>query len=213
MAFEIIKSIKNRIKNWWIPLIVGIIFILTGIYTLLNPDVSYITLSLIFSISFLFSGISEIIFSISNRKEMDNWGWVLAYGILSTVIGGVLINHPLISLEVFSIYVSFLILFRAMSGISFSFELKELGVDSWWISLLISVILLFFAITAMIFPGLAGLTAVYWVGMGVILAGIITINYSIQLKKIKDLPDRISEDLKNKYENFRKEINNQFKNS
>ena len=213
MAFEIIKSIKNRIKNWWIPLIVGIIFILTGIYTLLNPDVSYITLSLIFSISFLFSGISEIIFSISNRKEMDNWGWVLAYGILSTVIGGVLINHPLISLEVFSIYVSFLILFRAMSGISFSFELKELGVDSWWISLLISVILLFFAITAMIFPGLAGLTAVYWVGMGMILAGIITVNYSIQLKKIKDLPDRISEDLKNKYENFRKEINNQFKNS
>lgn len=211
MAFEIIKSIKNKIKNWWIPLIVGIVFILTGIYTLLNPDVSYISLSIIFSVSLLFSGLSEIFFSLSNRKEMDNWGWIFAYGILTTVIGIILIAHPLITLEVFSMYISFLILFRAISGISFSFDIKELGVDNWWVSLITSIILLFFAITAIIFPTLAGLTAVYWVGMGMILAGFISIHYSLRLKQIKDLPDRISDDLKNRYEHFRNEINTYFK--
>lgn len=208
MAFELLKSIKNRIKNWWIPSVVGVVFIFTGIYTLVNPDISYVSLSLLFSISFLFSGISEIFFSISNRKEMDNWGWILAYGILTTIVGLFLVSHPLLTLEIFSLYVAFLILFRSISGISFSCELKDMGIENWWITLIISVALLFFAITALLFPGLAGLTAIYWVGMGIILAGIIAIYYSLQLKKVKDYPKVISEDIQKRYEHFRNEINN-----
>lgn len=207
MAFKILKSIKNRINNWWIPLLIGIVFIFAGIYTLLNPSISYLTLSLIFSVSFLFSGVSEIIFSISNRKEMDNWGWFLAYGILTTVVGLILINNPLITLEVFSFYIGFLILFRAISGISVSFDLKDFGMENWWIILVLSILLLSFAIMALVFPSLAGLTAVYWVGMGIILAGVISIYYSIQLKRIKNIPDRISDDLRKRYESLKEEIN------
>lgn len=207
MALSLLKKLKKSIKYWWIPTIIGIVFICTGIYGLINPSVSYITLSVIFSISFLFSGISEIIFAVSNREEMDNWGWILAYGIFTTIVGFILINNPLLSLEIFSFYIGFLILFRAISGISVAFEIKEYGIDNWWISLVFSTLLLIFAIIALWTPGLAGLTAVYWFGFGMIIAGLISIYYSFQLKAIKNLPHKISDDLKDRYENLRREMN------
>ncbi len=56
------KTITNAIKHWYIPLIVGILFVATGFYTLFSPLEAYLTLSILFSLSFLFSGLSEIIF-------------------------------------------------------------------------------------------------------------------------------------------------------
>ncbi|MFD1166733.1 DUF308 domain-containing protein [Sphingobacterium daejeonense] len=42
-------------------------------------------LSFVFSISFLFSGVMEIIFAFNNKNEIDGWGWYLAGGILNTI--------------------------------------------------------------------------------------------------------------------------------
>jgi uncharacterized membrane protein HdeD (DUF308 family) len=89
-----LKTVTNTVKHWYIPLIVGLIFIGIGIYTLISPLESYLALSIIFSLSFLFSGLAEIIFSISNRNEIDNWGWTLAFGILTFLLGVLLIVRP-----------------------------------------------------------------------------------------------------------------------
>ena len=77
------KTVKNTVKYWYIPLIIGLTFIGTGIYTLVSPLESYVALSIIFSLSFLFSGLAEMVFSVANRDEIDNWGWTLAFGILT----------------------------------------------------------------------------------------------------------------------------------
>ena len=112
MRKSIFKTFNDTIKHWYIPAIVGSIFIVVGIYTFASPATSYVALSILFSLSFLFSGISEIVFSLTNRNEMDNWGWVLAFGILTTVIGGLLLSNPAVSMATLTFYVGFLILFR-----------------------------------------------------------------------------------------------------
>ena len=43
-----IKTIKNSIEHWYIPLMVGLIFTGVGIYTLTSPLESYLALAIIF---------------------------------------------------------------------------------------------------------------------------------------------------------------------
>ena len=72
-------EMEHAVKNWWLSLILGILYIIVALCLLFAPGSSYIALSVIFSISMLISGIIEIIFSISNRRGISSWGWYLAY--------------------------------------------------------------------------------------------------------------------------------------
>ena len=131
MRKSIFKTFNETIKHWYIPAIVGSIFIAVGIYTFASPATSYVALSILFSLSFLFAGLSEISFSLTNRNEMDNWGWMFTFGVLTTVVGGLLLANPEVSMLTLSFYVGFLIIFRAISAISFSLDLKDYGVADW----------------------------------------------------------------------------------
>ena len=75
-------EMEHAVKNWWLSLILGILYIIVALCLLFAPGSSYIALSVIFSISMLISGIIEIIFSISNRRGISSWGWYLAGGII-----------------------------------------------------------------------------------------------------------------------------------
>lgn len=87
MKSAFLNSIKNSVKYWYVPLIVGILFIIISIIAFSAPLSSLLTLSLLFSLSFVFGGLSEIIFSVANKDELDNWGWSLAFGIITLVVG------------------------------------------------------------------------------------------------------------------------------
>ena len=87
MESQFIKSIKNSVQHWYLPLISGLLFIGMGIFTFNHPLASYVTLSFLFSLSFLLSGLSEIVFSFSNKNELDNWGWTLTFGLITFIMG------------------------------------------------------------------------------------------------------------------------------
>lgn len=206
MARTFYKSIKNSIKYWWVLLIIGLLFVGLGIYSFSYPLASYAALAMIFSVSFLFSGISEIIFSIANKDEIDNWGWMLAYGIMTTIIGFLLMVNPLLSLEIFAYYVGFLVLFRSISGISYSIDLRNFGIQGWGFSMFTSIVGVILAVILLWNPQLAGFTAVIWLGLAIITSGLFAIFTSFQLKRVKNMPKRISDDLRRRYEEIRKEI-------
>lgn len=74
METTFFKSIKEAIKHWYIPVLVGLFFVIVSVIVFISPAGSLLTLSILFALSFLFGGLSEIIFSISNRHQLENWG-------------------------------------------------------------------------------------------------------------------------------------------
>ena len=94
---NIFGTINKTINHWYIPLVVGIIFIATGIYTFVSPLESYAALAILFSISFIISGVSEIAFSLLNKEVLNNWGWFLVLGILTLIVGVLLFVNPAVS--------------------------------------------------------------------------------------------------------------------
>lgn len=211
MANSFFKTINNSIKHWYMPLIVGIIFILIGLYTFSSPLESYVALSILFSISFLISGFSEIIFSISNKDEIDSWGWSLTFGIITFVLGNMLILNPAISLTTLPFYVGFLVMFRSISSISFSLELKNFGIKNWKFLMLFAVLGLLFSFILIWNPLFAGITIVVWTGLAFIATGVFSVLISFRLKRLHNVANSIPEKFNQKYNSNRLEIENELK--
>ncbi|SJM66002.1 HdeD family acid-resistance protein [Psychrobacter piechaudii] len=206
MRKSIFKTFTETIKHWYIPAIVGSIFIAVGIYTFAAPATSYVALSILFSLSFLFAGISEISFSLANKNEMDNWGWMLAFGTLTTVVGGLLLANPEVSMLTLSFYVGFLIIFRAISAISFSLDLKDYGISDWARLMALGVIGLIFGVLMVWKPTFAGMTIIIWTGLAFITTGIFSLYLSFKLKKLNELLQKMPEELKIRFRELQREM-------
>ncbi|WP_339840856.1 DUF308 domain-containing protein [uncultured Maribacter sp.] len=184
MKTTILGSAQRVIKNWWISILIGILYIFVGIWVMRTPLESYISLSIIFSIFILISGISQIAFSISNKDEMKDWGWYLAGGILDLIIGILLLTHPLMTMAILPLYIGFWLLFQSILSIGLSFQLKSAGTLGWGMLLFWSIITLLFSFLLLANPLFAGLSIVYVTAFALITTGCFRIFLGINLKKI-----------------------------
>ena len=212
MNLKLIKSIRNAIKFWYLPLLLGLFFIGIGIWVFKTPLESYVTLAMLFSISFIVSGLSDIIFSVSNKNELENWGWVLTSGILTFIMGILLVMNPTISIITLPFYVGFVILFRSIGAISFSLDLKSYGVLDWGNLMAVGILGVLFAFILIWNPLFGGMTVVVWTALAFIMAGAFSIYFSLKLKKLHDIPSKISNTLMEKYGELENQIKEELAN-
>lgn len=192
---NILKKVKNSVKHWYIPLIIGLIFIALGIWTFMSPAESFLSLTILFIWAFIVGGIFEIFFAVTNKEELDHWGWELASGILTLAIGIIMALNPAISLVTLPFYVGFVIMFRSIMAISSSIELKKYGVLDWGNLMAMGILGLILSFILLWNPMLAGLSIVVWTGMALIIIGGYAIYFATKLKKLhataKDIKEAI----------------------
>lgn len=201
-----LKTLTNTVKNWYMPLVVGIIFIIAGIYTFASPVSSYLALSIFFSLSFLFSGLFEVAFSISNRNEMENWGWMLIFGLLTFLFGLIMTIHPEISMATLPLYVGFVLLFRSIGAISFAIDIKSYGVPYWGVLLTLGIAGIIFSTIMLFNKSFAGASIITLTGITFLIAGFFGIALSLLLRNIKKISKKVSQNLRDKFDDIRKEI-------
>lgn len=178
------QNYTNPYKYWYLPLITGIIFVISGFYIFRTPLASYLTLSMIFAAIFFVTGIIEIVNAFSNR-QYPNWGWSLAGGIVDLVLGIMLISSPALSASILPMYVGVTILFRSIMGIGTSLALKKIGGKSWGGIMIFSILGLLFAILMIANPVFGGLTIVYYTAISFIMIGVFQMILAFGLKKLK----------------------------
>ena len=180
MNENLINEVKSGINYWYIPLVWGVLFLVAGIYTFFQPLESYVALAMIFGFVFLISGVSEIIMAFSTKSH--NWILTLIFGVITTVLGFMLVSNLALSLELLPWYVGFIILFRSFSGISYYSELKARNISGAGSMLFSSILGIIIGLIMMISPTLGGLTIIIWTAIGFILCGIFGITLGIKLK-------------------------------
>lgn len=200
-----LKTIKKTVKHWYVPAIIGVLLIVFGIYIFTTPLETYGTLTMLFSLSFLFSGIAETLFSVQNRKIIEGWGWYLTGGIFNSVIGLMLLSRPEISALTLPLVVGFTLMFRSIQGLGFSFELKNYGSLKWGNLAIASILGLLFSIILLFNPIFTGISLVVMTALAFIFSGITGIVLGFQLKKLKALPSKIRKELNEKIEVLKKE--------
>ena len=206
MELSLIKSLKKTIKHWYIPLLVGIFFIIVSVVSFAWPESSLLALSLLFALSFLFGGLSEIVFSVVNREQLDNWGWSLAFGIVTLIVGILLLLNPALSITTLAFYIGFVVLFRSISTIGFAMDIKKYGSKNWGALLVLGIIGTIVAFILIWNPIFAGLSVVILIALSFLFAGLFNIFLSLQLRKLHKSSKKISAKLVEKYEDLMKEI-------
>lgn len=210
MELQFLNSIKDSIKHWYLPLLVGIFFIVVSIVSFTSPVGSLVTLAILFSLSFLFGGLSEIVFSIVNRKQLNNWGWSLVFGIFTFIVGLLLIVNPALSILSLSLYVGFILLFRSIAAISFAIDIKRYGSSSWGGLLVLGILGIIFSFLLIWNPGIAGLSVVVLVALSFLFAGLFSIYFSLQLRKLHKKYKKISPQLQERIIKLKEDIHGEW---
>jgi len=70
----------------------AIISILAGIYILYRPLSGMLSLTLVLAAFFFAQGITQIFASLSHRRVLKSWGWVLLSGIVDLILGGIIMS-------------------------------------------------------------------------------------------------------------------------
>lgn len=70
----------------------AIVSILAGIYILYRPLSGMLSLTLVLAAFFFAQGITQIFASLSHRRVLRSWGWVLLSGIVDLILAGIIMS-------------------------------------------------------------------------------------------------------------------------
>lgn len=179
---NLISGVKSAVKNWWISLIIGILALIVGIWSLFIPFETFAVLTIIFVISFFVEGILEIVFAISNRKIQSGWGWSVAMGVIDIIFAVILMMNMALAPIVLSYVIAIWVLIRAIWGIAIAIDLKNIPNSGWgWLltfailGILLSLLMLFRPLFTIAFSA-------YFVGFALIFYGIFRISLAFRLR-------------------------------
>jgi uncharacterized membrane protein HdeD (DUF308 family) len=167
---------------------------------------SYPELTLIFSLIFLLSSLMEILFAFFNWRELESWGWLLAFGFFTGLLGVLLYTHPQRTASIITVLTGCGLLFRSVMVISISLELKHYGELAWGKLLTLGILSAGFSFLLMLNPDFNGFTIVTWTGLAMITLGICAIYFSLIVRKLHDISSGIPIDLKLKFYQIQRQI-------
>lgn len=205
-----LKSLKDAVKHWYIPLFVGLFFVVVSIAVFASPASSLLALAILFSLSFLFGGLSEIVFSVVNRDQLENWGWSLAFGLITFIAGILLLLNPLLSVTTLAFFIGFVILFRSIAAISFAMDIKKYGSRNWGWLLGFGLLGAVFAFILIWNPFFAGISVVVFIALNFLFAGLFSIVFSFQLRKLHKSFKELSSSLKERFEELSEDISKEW---
>ena len=132
----------------------------------------------------LFSGLLEISFAVSNRKNVSSWGWYLAGGIIDMIFGFYLIAYPLLSMEVIPFIIAFWLMFRGFSSVGYAMDLKRYGTRDWGWYIAFGILAVICSLIILWQPAIGALYAVYMISFAFLIIGFFRIMLSFELKSL-----------------------------
>jgi uncharacterized membrane protein HdeD (DUF308 family) len=185
MNNENITEENKIVKHWYLNLIIGITLILVALWVFSNPEITYTSLAMVFSVTLLFTGMLEIISSIQYKDLLKEWRLSIVIGVLDLLVGTIVISKPHIPIEALIFIMAFVFLYRSVKLIAWSTELKNyVAISSGWVIFgsIVSVILSFLLIWNRTFPPL---THLFFTSFAFLMIGISEIYFSFVLRNLK----------------------------
>ncbi len=120
-------AISVSTTGWkWVHAILGVLFILVGIYALWNPYDTFSTLAALVGIFLLFKGIFDITVAFMTKDEFELWWLQLVLGLVEIVLAFWVAGNFRKEALLLVIYEGVIALMRGISEIFIAFKLKGL---------------------------------------------------------------------------------------
>jgi uncharacterized membrane protein HdeD (DUF308 family) len=100
-ADSVAADLERVLWAWVLLLIVGTLSLVAGVIVLAKPHISLATLAVVFGIFLLIDGVFELVWALTRRGE--NRALPALVGVVSAVVGVVLIRHPTKSVAIIAL--------------------------------------------------------------------------------------------------------------
>jgi uncharacterized membrane protein HdeD (DUF308 family) len=180
----------NSKSSWIWRLLAGIILVILGIAILVYPDVTLEIVILIVGILFVIQGIFELIFGFSAEAKGARWLFILK-GLISLILGVIILVYPNETLTIFVYLVAaWAIIWGIFEMIATFMVPKEVshqvyGTGGKWMGVLIGLIAIAFGIILAVYPDATLTIIIYLVGFLVIVVGAMMAINSLGTRKSK----------------------------
>ena len=184
---QVAEKAGKTIRHWWLYLLTGILSIAAGIIVFCNPLESYLTLSLMFGVLMLISGIAELVVSSTSRNYFTSRGYSIVNGILNLLLGIFLCCWPRVTLVALPVILGVWTMFNSFTIIGLGSDMDSFRVKGAGWVIACGVILLLLSLGITLYPLTIGTAAVIVLtGTVLILFGALTIALSLRLRRIHE---------------------------
>jgi uncharacterized membrane protein HdeD (DUF308 family) len=123
-------EISVSTTGWkWVHAILGVLFVIAGIWALVHPHAAFATLSSLVAFFLLFKGIFDIMVAFIAKGQYDGWWLQLVAGVIEIVLAFWVAGSFRSQVFLLVIYVGIMALIRGITELILAFKLKGLRDD------------------------------------------------------------------------------------
>lgn len=121
--------ISSAVEGWkWLWIVFGVLFVLAGIYAIINPGATAVALASVLGFLFLLVAIFWIIEAFATREQNDLWWLGLISGIIMFVLAVWVSRQFLIEkVEVLIVFAGVWALMQGLVSVIRGFQIRKLG--------------------------------------------------------------------------------------
>jgi uncharacterized membrane protein HdeD (DUF308 family) len=177
--------VRGLTRNWWLFLLLGILWILFGMFVLSYNVGSLLALAVFAGVTFIATGITQVLAA----GRVDSWKWLyLVGGALSIIAGIVAFIWPGSTLLVLSGILAWFLVFKGI--VDTVGALASIGRPWWWVTLILGIVELLLGIWAAGYPGRSLFVFVNLVGIYAIFYGFTELFAAFDLRGLDRRLDR-----------------------
>jgi uncharacterized membrane protein HdeD (DUF308 family) len=178
-------ALRGLTGAWWLFLILGVLWILFGMFVLSYNVGSLLALAIFAGVTFIFTGVNQIL--AAGRAE--SWRWLyLVGGALSILAGLIAFVWPGRTLLVISVVLAWFLVFKGIIDVVAAFT--NHGRPYWWVTLILGILELLLGIWAVGYPGRSLFVFVNLVGIYAIFYGFTELFAAFELRGLGKRLDR-----------------------
>jgi uncharacterized membrane protein HdeD (DUF308 family) len=181
-------AIRGVTRSWWLFLILGVLWILFGMFVLSYNVGSLLALAVFAGITFVSTGVTQLV----GASRAEGWRWLhVVGGALSLLAGIVAFVWPGATLVVISVVLAWFLVFKGIVDVVTA--LADTGRAWWWVTLILGVLELLLGIWAAGYPGRSLFVFVNVVGIYAVFYGITEIFAAFEIRRLGHELDRPTE--------------------
>jgi uncharacterized membrane protein HdeD (DUF308 family) len=170
-------AVRGLTSSWWLFLVLGVLWILFGMFVLSYNVGSLLALAVFAGITFVMTGITQVLAA----GRVDSWRWLWVVGGALSIIAGILaFVWPGMTLLVLSVILAWFLVFKGIMDVVGA--LASIGRPWWWLTLILGIVELLLGIWAAGYPGRSLFVFVNLVGIYAVAYGFTELFAAFELR-------------------------------
>ncbi|MET3131491.1 uncharacterized membrane protein HdeD (DUF308 family) [Oxalobacteraceae bacterium GrIS 1.11] len=164
------NPISMLMRSRWILALRGALALLLGLFALLMPGVTLLSLIAVFALYALLVGAVSIIGALRHSRNADDWWALLLLGIVSLLAGALAATHPALTALALVMVIGVNALVTGMLDIVLALRLRK-AMPGAWLLTLSALVSIAFAVLILAYPDVGALALVWMIGVYALLTG------------------------------------------